>query len=176
MLKQTLPLAKMGEDGDGKMPLWKDQSQLISRNSFFHLFFSFRGRSKRIHYWGAVTLIWLTAWTFGKLFYPYKPAPLFSGEWVISGIGLILTFLLQWSLLVVTIKRWHDRNRSGWWTLAGLLPLLILLPIYGQTTEGQLWVMLLVAVPLWVWIIVELGFLPGTDGPNRYGDHKVPFT
>lgn len=48
--------------------------------------------------------------------------------------------------ITVGAKRFHDRDRSGWFLLAYLIPLI-----------GQLWVLL------------ELGFLRGTDGPNRFG-------
>ncbi|TGR16409.1 DUF805 domain-containing protein, partial [Mesorhizobium sp. M8A.F.Ca.ET.197.01.1.1] len=43
-------------------------------------------------------------------------------------------------------KRWHDRNKSGWWTLIGLIP------IIGG-----------------IWLLIELGILEGTRGANQYG-------
>jgi uncharacterized membrane protein YhaH (DUF805 family) len=67
---------------------------------------------------------------------------------VILLVGLIAT----WITLVISIKRWHDRDKSGWSVLIGLIP------IIGG---------------LWVWI--ECGFLPGTEGPNKYGDVPGPF-
>ncbi|HSW13050.1 MAG TPA: DUF805 domain-containing protein [Solimonas sp.] len=67
----------------------------------------------------------------------------------ISGLGLFAV-LANLALLVpsifVLIKRWHDRDKSGWWSL------LLLLPIIG-----------------WIWIFVECGCLKGSDGPNRFG-------
>ena len=48
--------------------------------------------------------------------------------------------------LGVGIRRLHDTNRSGWWILIGLIPVL-----------G------------WIWLIVLL-VLPGDPGPNRYGN------
>ena len=59
-----------------------------------------------------------------------------------------VVFLLPiiWPSLVVTIKRWHDRNKSGWWILMGLVP------IIGH-----------------IWTLVENGFLKGTPGDNRFG-------
>jgi uncharacterized membrane protein YhaH (DUF805 family) len=48
--------------------------------------------------------------------------------------------------VVITIKRLHDRNRSGWFMLVTLLPLL-----------GA------------IWLLIEVGFLPGARGPNRFG-------
>jgi uncharacterized membrane protein YhaH (DUF805 family) len=45
----------------------------------------------------------------------------------------------------VGVKRCHDRNRSGWFLLIGWLPIMNL------------------------WLFIELGFLAGTVGPNRFG-------
>jgi uncharacterized membrane protein YhaH (DUF805 family) len=43
-------------------------------------------------------------------------------------------------------KRCHDRDRSGWFQLISLIPLI-----------GS------------IWLLVEVGFLRGTPGPNRFG-------
>ncbi len=48
-------------------------------------------------------------------------------------------------------KRWHDRGKSGWWSLIGLIPVI-----------GGLW------------MLIELGFLKGTGGANQYGADPVP--
>jgi uncharacterized membrane protein YhaH (DUF805 family) len=48
--------------------------------------------------------------------------------------------------ILVHIKRWHDRDKSGWWML------ILFVPIIGA-----------------IWFLIELGFLPGTPGPNRFG-------
>ncbi len=45
-----------------------------------------------------------------------------------------------------TTKRWHDRNRSGWWSL------LLLVPVIG-----------------WIWVFISLGCRDGSRGPNRFG-------
>jgi uncharacterized membrane protein YhaH (DUF805 family) len=48
--------------------------------------------------------------------------------------------------VIVYIKRFHDRDKSGWWVLIGLIP------IIGA-----------------IWLPIELGFLKGTPRPNRFG-------
>lgn len=58
----------------------------------------------------------------------------------------VLFFIMQLATLAVIIRRWHDRDKSGFWTLIGLLP------VIGQ-----------------VWMVIELGFMPGSKGNNRYG-------
>jgi uncharacterized membrane protein YhaH (DUF805 family) len=66
-----------------------------------------------------------------------------------AGIGLLSGIFALISLIpsiLVYIKRFHDRDKSGWWVLIGLIPII-----------GGLW------------LLIELGFLRGTPGPNRYG-------
>jgi uncharacterized membrane protein YhaH (DUF805 family) len=47
---------------------------------------------------------------------------------------------------IVQIKRWHDRDKSGWWVLINFIPIL-----------GGLW------------SLIECGFVKGTNGKNRFG-------
>ena len=54
--------------------------------------------------------------------------------------------LLLWPVIAVSVKRWHDRDRSGWWVL------ILLIPVVG-----------------WLWALIDNGFLRGTPGPNRFG-------
>ncbi len=65
--------------------------------------------------------------------------------WTWIGI-LLLTILIIWVGFAVSVKRWHDRDKSGWWAL------IILVPIVG-----------------YIWSLIENGFLKGTEGPNRFG-------
>ena len=61
-------------------------------------------------------------------------------------IQLILGILLLLAGLALHIKRCHDRDKSGWWCL------LLLIPVVG-----------------FIWAVVDLGILEGTNGPNSYG-------
>jgi len=66
-----------------------------------------------------------------------------------DGVGLlssIFSLVVIVPAILVYIKRWHDRDKSGWWML------IVLIPLVGA-----------------IWFLVELGFLPGTSGPNRFG-------
>lgn len=58
----------------------------------------------------------------------------------------VVAIAVVWASVAVQVKRWHDRDKSGWWMLLNLVPLLSL------------------------WPLVELGFLQGTQGPNKYGE------
>ncbi len=58
---------------------------------------------------------------------------------------LIVEIPVLYASINIGIKRFHDRDKSGWWVLIALIP------IIG-----------------WIWYVIECGFLPGTDGPNQY--------
>lgn len=71
-----------------------------------------------------------------------------SAAYVLSELAaLLLAFgLIFWCGVVVTIKRWHDVGRSGFWALLGFVP------VVG-----------------WIGQTVMCGLINGTRGPNRYG-------
>ena len=58
----------------------------------------------------------------------------------------VISLLTAWFSIVVTIKRWHDLDKSGVWTF------ILFVPLVGP-----------------VWHLVMCGFVPGTAGPNRFG-------
>ena len=106
---------------------------------FGHLLFQFDGRINRGKFWLGVVLIWglqiiiallVTAVDLGGF----------------SLVGWLALIALIWPALAVSIKRWHDRGKSGWWVLIGLVPL----------------------IGFW-WVLIECGFLQGDSGPNEYG-------
>jgi uncharacterized membrane protein YhaH (DUF805 family) len=116
------------------------------------LFSSFDGRINRAKFWAGVIVLWilaillnlLIATVFGMTYDPTQPFPRMGPlAWI---AWLVAALVITYATLAVAAKRWHDRDKSGWWSLIGLVP------IVGG-----------------VWIIVECGCLPGTEGPNRYG-------
>jgi uncharacterized membrane protein YhaH (DUF805 family) len=89
---------------------------------------------------------------------------------VIIGTGI-------WMHSAVTIKRLHDRNKSAWWYLVyGVAPFgIFIVAIYLwtlRTWEAASALFVLSFAGL-IWAIVELGFLRGTEGPNRYGPDPI---
>lgn len=58
----------------------------------------------------------------------------------------VVNLLLLWPVVAVSVKRWHDRDKSGWWVLVNLVP------VVG-----------------WVWALVENGLLSGSRDANRFG-------
>jgi len=105
-----------------------------------NLLFSFDGRIGRGGFWtGALILIGLI------LVIGFVDRLIGAAGW----LNFIGRLMLVISSLAVSAKRWHDRNKSGWWTLINVIP------IIGP-----------------IWSFIELGLLPGTDGPNRF-DRKA---
>ena len=106
-------------------------------------FFEISGRSKRYEYW-MFTLFYLI---FGAIAAAIDVRllhhPLSEGSGVAGGIVALVHFIPS---ITVAIRRLHDTDRSGWWLLIGLIPLI-----------G--------AIVLLVFFVSE-----GTRGANQYGD------
>ncbi|MBW8001848.1 MAG: DUF805 domain-containing protein [Planctomycetes bacterium] len=102
------------------------------------LFFSPKGRINRKTYWFAIASLFV--------WYVIADMMLESTDEVMVGLGGTFMFVQLWPWIAVQIKRWHDRNKSGWWYL------ITFIPIFGP-----------------IWTLVELGFIKGTPGANRYG-------
>lgn len=120
------------------------------------LLFSFQGRVGRGPYWGLVVVSLLVLGglsAFGVMSVVNAPDAAAAG----GGLGvlpILVMLLLLWPALAIQAKRWHDVDKSAWWILIGLVP------VIGG----------LVA-------LVFNGFIPGTPGANRFGpapDGHVP--
>jgi uncharacterized membrane protein YhaH (DUF805 family) len=83
-------------------------------------------------------------------------------------LSFVVALFPAWIVLATGVKRLHDRNKSAWWLL-----LFYLLPGVLQgigETAGDLGIVLMIAgIAISIWALVEVGFLRGTVGPNRYG-------
>jgi uncharacterized membrane protein YhaH (DUF805 family) len=125
--------------------------------------FSFKGRVGRASYWGvqavAIAIFLLTV--------------AFEASTAAVPIAFLLIGALAWIyvLLAISTKRLHDRDKSAWWLLVFyfLSGMFDALGEHGYTDMGKL-AFALLSFGFLVWGIVELGFLRGTDVPNRYGD------
>lgn len=98
----------------------------------FRNYASFSGRAARSEYWWFALFSFLVS----------------AAMTIIDGSGMLASL---WSLLVllptlaVGARRLHDIDRSGWWLLIGLIPL--------------------IGIIVLIWFFVTRG----TDGPNRFG-------
>jgi len=134
------------------------------------LLFGYDGRIGRLHYWLGL----MAAWAITGFFAAFaEEAVAGTGD-----IGRYVAFVfivgtLIWVHSAVTVKRLHDRGRPAWWYLLyGVAPpALFIAATYFYTTNvlalaSTLYVLSFAGL---IWVIVELGFLRGTAGPNRYG-------
>ena len=64
----------------------------------------------------------------------------------LGATGMLVALASVYFAIALCAKRWHDRNKSGWWTLTRIIPIIggIRLPM-------------------------EPGMLEGTRGANQYG-------
>ena len=112
------------------------------------LLFSFRGRIGRSVFWYCYISLAISSYIVRSMLYS-----MVGQFWGVLVIVLAIVFVVFhiWISLAVYCKRWHDLNKSGWWSLINLIP------IVGQ-----------------IWLFIELGFLKGTPGQNRFGEDPDP--
>ena len=104
--------------------------------------FSLQGRISRRQYWlnfilPVLGLSFIIAFVSDPQLNPDE-----GGYWLV----ILWSLAVLWPGVATQVKRWHDRDKSGWWYFIGLVPII-----------GSLWA------------FIETGFLPGTEGDNRYG-------
>jgi uncharacterized membrane protein YhaH (DUF805 family) len=79
--------------------------------------------------------------------------------------------LILWIFFATSIKRLHDRDKSAWW----IIPFFLFPGTYDKLAEWLPEIFILQALlglgtfVLCVWGMVELYFLKGTTGSNRFG-------
>ncbi|GAA5648364.1 MULTISPECIES: DUF805 domain-containing protein [Vibrio] len=136
--------------------------------SIQQLLFSFQGRVGRQTYW-----LWNLAYYAAIVLFAAAVNKLFPGiAHLVLPVFLLLVLIPD---LAITAKRWHDRDKSSWWLLLNV-PLVVArlaVPVGEPTQMAQpdLWQTLISLASLLcgAWILVECGFLRGSDGDNRYG-------
>ncbi|MCG6336695.1 DUF805 domain-containing protein [Vibrio alginolyticus] len=139
--------------------------------SYQTLLFSFQGRIGRQTYW-----IWNVCY-----YLAIVSVIVLLNRWLPGLAPYVLPLVMLLILvpdLAVTAKRWHDRDKSSWWLLLNV-PLVIgrmTVPM-GEasmtTTPNVLDTGIsLAALLCGSWILIECGFLAGSDGDNRFG--KAP--
>jgi uncharacterized membrane protein YhaH (DUF805 family) len=110
---------------------------------------SFKGRITRAQYWGyslgvaavLLAIFVVSAVAFNKLSDGGDAARL-----AFIFVSAPLYLLNLWCGICIAAKRYHDRNRSAWFLLLGLIPFI----------GGFI-------------LLADLGCLDGTQGPNRFG-------
>jgi uncharacterized membrane protein YhaH (DUF805 family) len=147
------------------------------------LLFSFEGRINRGKYWlaGLIFLI-------GAMLYLTTSIYALAGSlrdsnpaWAAALFPILLYAITYplfavgiWTYAATTIKRLHDRNRSGWW----IVPFFVVPVLFGKVGDrlgdsNAAFFIGLVAFVLGVWSFVETFCLKGTRGPNRFGSDPL---
>ena len=108
--------------------------------SGFRKYVVFNGRSSRSEYWWWYLFIVIGAVLFAIVDSIIGTYPLLYALWALAVI------LPQ---LAVSVRRLHDVDKSGWWILFGLVPL-----IGG--------------IMLLIWAVSR-----GTEGPNHFGEDPL---
>jgi len=114
------------------------------RLTWNQLLFAVEGRATRFDYW----VRWVVPYVVGAFIAIFIDDVLGTGGPGGGGGVVFAIYVIAaiWPSIAVSIKRCHDRGRSGWFILVCLIP------IVGS-----------------IWLLVELGFLRGTIGANRFG-------
>jgi uncharacterized membrane protein YhaH (DUF805 family) len=128
--------------------------------------FSFRGRLSRLPYWiGTLISVVVMA---GVMVLLSSQVHTISG-WGIAVCALLFAMML-WAVLALASKRLRDRGKGfGWLAFYLLLPPAI--EFLGGTTGsyGIAIAVSLVSIGISIAGLIDMGFLRGTRGANRFG-------
>ena len=114
--------------------------------SVFRNYVNFAGRASRSEFWYWVLFYLLAAIVASVVDYAIAQGATVKPLTTLLGLACFLPYL------AVDVRRLHDIDRSGWWLLIGLIPLV-----------G--------AILLIVWFCKA-----GTGGPNRFGPDPLALT
>ncbi|MCJ8055144.1 DUF805 domain-containing protein [Shinella curvata] len=113
---------------------------------FKYLFLSYEGRIGRRDFWISVAVMLavgvvmsIVSSILGAIYAPLA--------YIVSVVSLATIY----PACAAYAKRWHDRGKSGWWTLVALVPLAGIL-----------------------YMIWELGIQPSIEQSNAWGEKPVP--
>lgn len=116
---------------------------------FKQLFLSFDGRLNRAKFWiGAIILAVINfvisglGWALGVT---QKTTEVLTVEPIAFALFGLAWLVILYPSICLLIKRCHDRNKSGWWLFAMIVPILN------------------------IWVFITIYFLRGTSGDNRFG-------
>jgi uncharacterized membrane protein YhaH (DUF805 family) len=160
------------------------------------LLFSFKGRIQRLYWWVATIAVGAAA---GAITGILEVAAKASGHSVVNpdtqqfeatglfGIVVLLVGLVNlWINFALSVKRLHDRGRSGWWLvwqtlILAVAAVLVVVAIAVPKEQAPVWWVLasvvgVVALAVSIWLFVEIGCLRGTQGPNRFGEDPLGAT
>lgn len=118
--------------------------------------FSLEGRATRKEWWIVVLITVLISFVIGftvpfllvgLIFATFTPSSSFGAVSLLVFVAIIgVAFVSLAAYYAASVRRYHDRAKSGWWVLVALIP------VVGA-----------------VWQLVELGFTESVNENNPYG-------
>ena len=137
--------------------------------TFFARYFDFKGRSSRAEYWWFYlfyVLVTIATLIVDVIFFGeagVDEIPLSQSLWALA------TFIGYVSL---GIRRLHDIDRTGYWLLSGIAPLLLM--ILGIIIDNVvIFVIGILGVIGYAITIFVFTLFPGTKGVNRFGENPL---
>jgi uncharacterized membrane protein YhaH (DUF805 family) len=133
----------------------------------YRRYFEFRGRSRRIEFWAFA--LW---WVLVSIVLRFAENLLRIDDW--AGTGLLGSLFALGSFipgLAVTVRRLHDANRTGWWSLLPFTAFFIALVAvpFGVELHDTVSLVIGLAALLCPLALLVLLAWQGTIGPNRFG-------
>ena len=141
--------------------------------ALFSLLFSFTGRINRAKWWLGLLIIGVANVLGGILLNPefFTAEALPPPSWP----DTIWQIALLWPMTAITVKRFKDADRPAWlgYWFAPMGAAIYLgphiRPLFGSLEQATL---AAIVMPLFIYFLfafIDNGFVPGTQGPNRYG-------
>ena len=145
---------------------------------------SFRGRIGRKTYWLAYFLPLVVISTSVNVLESMLGVPVDLGTQLAdlvkaAPISTAVWLLFLWPWMAASVKRLHDRDRSGWMIAAYYLFIITYSGFLGlaatmiEKPSGAIAIVMIVgfllAMIISIWLLIEIGFLRGTSGPNQFG-------
>ncbi len=143
----------------------------------FFNFMNFRDRAARAEYWWWVLFAVIVGVVAAIL-----DAVVFWG-WETGPFGLVTSLALFFPGLSVTVRRLHDTNRSGWWIMIAVIPVILMFagfiaaltanPLNPFNATG----LVFIGVPALLWLaatilLIVFMVLPSNPGNNRFGPNR----
>lgn len=155
--------------------------------SIVQMLFSANGRIRRRDFWLWTVVVLIAANVIDLIShkvltghpvsqYILDRGQMFTSTGTSFGIAVwSMLLVVQWPMICLNAKRWHDRNRTGYIAVAlAIVNLAVLVCqgfhlVYVARSTPAYWGLLVVGLVVGIWPFVELGCLDGTKGPNKYG-------
>jgi len=119
----------------------------LMKQQIIPLFFSVKGRITRGLFWKSNLLLFLVYFALFLVCVTAEQALIITSEQL--GIGMIIIVLFYWYVFfVLTVKRLHDINWSGWWAIPCIL-------------TGILWLI--------------AGLISSASGVNNHGENPIEY-